>query len=267
MSASPTLGSGAAPRAWVHAALVTSTIVILALTIAFWVYGFVGPPEWRIGYPDLTVYTDATRRLLSGGSWYLDHQLSGPYEITQGDVLYPPVTAWFFALWLVLPAPTFSAIPVVITAAIVWRFRPAPWTWPLIALCIAWPMVPLKILRLNPNVWLMAAVATGLVWRWPGAFVVLKPSMLPFALVGIRSKGWWITAALLAVASVPVLTATLQYPQVILNSRGGGLLYSLPDVPFLLLPLIAWAGSRTRRLAGGSLVPRNAAGSAAGEVA
>ncbi len=227
------------------AACVAGTIAIVALTVAFWVYGFLGPPAWRVVDPDLTIYTDATRRLLGGGGWYLPRQLNGPYAIVQGVVLYPPVTAWFFAPWLVLPPWTFSAIPVAITAWAVWQLRPAPWTWPLIALCIMWPMVPLKTLRLNPSVWLMAATATGLLYRWPGVFVTLKPSLLPFALIGIRSRGWWAVAGLLVLASAPVVADTLRYPSVVLNAQGGGLMYSLPDVPFLLIPIFAWLGSRT----------------------
>jgi hypothetical protein len=238
--------AGQRRRGWPNAVFVTSTVVILGFTVAFWIYGFLGPPEWRIGYPDLTVYTDATRRLFGGGSWYLERQLHGPYEITQGDVLYPPVTAWFFAPWLALPDWTFSAVPVAVTAWVVGRFRPAPWTWPLLALCVAWPMVPLKTLRLNPDVWLMAAVATGLVYRWPGAFVLVKPSMLPFAMIGMRSRGWWAVVGLLLAGSLPFLAQTLMYPQVILDTRGGGLLYSIPDVPFLLIPVIAWLGSPAR---------------------
>ena len=67
---------------------------------------------------------------------------------------------------------------------------------------------------------------------------------LPFAAVGIRRRGWWIAVAALALASLPFLAATLAYPSVILDSRGGGLTYSLPDLPFVLLPLIAWLGRR-----------------------
>lgn len=236
------------------AASVAGALAIIALTAAFWAYGFLGPPAWRVGYPDLTVYTDATRRLLGGGGWFLARQMNGPYAIVQGDVLYPPVAAWFFAPWLVLPPWTFSAIPVAITAWAVWQLRPAPWTWPLIALCVMWPMVPLKTLRLNPSVWLMAATAMGLLYRWPGAFIALKPSLLPFAVIGIRSRGWWAAAALLVLASAPVVADTLRYPGVVLNAQGGGLMYSLPDVPFLLIPIFAWLGSE-RRLPVGPRVP------------
>jgi hypothetical protein len=227
--------------------LVGLTIVILAITVGFWIYGFLGPPGWRVGNDDLAVYTDATRRLLGGGSFYLDRQLHGAYEITPGDVLYPPVTAWFFALWLVLPGWSFVVIPVALTARGVGRMRPAMWTWPLIALCLAWPLLGLKVIRSNPSTWISAAAAMGLLYGWPGALILLKPSFVPFAVIGIRRRTWWLVAGLIVVASLPFLADTLTYPRVVLDGRGGGVLYSLPDLPFVVLPLVAWLG-RTRRL-------------------
>ncbi len=239
----PKTQAGAGAR-WRRPLLIGLTIVILGLTVCFWVYGFFGPPGWRIANDDLTIYTDATRRLFGGGQWYLDRQIHGPYEISHGDVLYPPVTALFFGLWLLLPGWSFSAIAVGVTTWAVWRMRPALWTWPLLALCLAWPMLGLKVLRLNPSVWIMVASALGVRFGWPGALILLKPSFLPFAAIGIRHRGWWLAAGLLAVASLPFLADTLAYPRIVLDARGGGLAYSLPDLPFVLLPLIAWAGRR-----------------------
>ncbi len=229
--------------------------MLVGLTAAFWLYGFLGPPAWRVSHDDLAIYTEATRRLLAGGSWYLERQLSGIYPIQHGDVLFPPVTAWFFAVWLVLPAWTFVVVPVAITGWAVARMRPSVWTWPLMALCVLWPMFGLKVLRSNPNVWMMAAVATGLLYRWPGALILAKPSMVPFALIGSRSRGWWIVAALLVVGSLPLLADTLIYPTVVFNAAGGGVLYSLPDLPFALLPVIAWFGRRRLRQQSAPLDP------------
>ena len=74
---------------------------------------------------------------------------------------------------------------------------------------------------------------------WPSTLVLLKPSLFPFALIGLRRRAWWAQLGLLGLLSLPVLYLTLIYPRVILDSRGGGLLYSLDDVPLLLLPVIA----------------------------
>ncbi len=69
--------------------------------------------------------------------------------------------------------------------------------------------------------------------------MLLKPSLLPFAFIGVRRRSWWIQLGALGLLSLPVLGLTLLYPQVILDSRGGGLLYSLNDVPLLVLPVLA----------------------------
>lgn len=232
--------------AWTRAARFTFgaiTVALLLLTVYVWAFGWFGPPNWRANNGDLTIYTDATRRLLNGGGWFLPRQLAGPYEIAWGDVLYPPAAAWFFAPWLVLPGWTFVVIPAAITGWAVWRLRPAPWAWPLMALCLLWPVTGLKVLSANPNVWVTAAVALGALYGWPAALVLLKPSLLPFALLGVRSRAWWGVAAGLAVLSLPLLGATLAYPGVILSSHNpDGFLYSLVDVPMVLIPVIAWLG-------------------------
>jgi hypothetical protein len=239
-----TAQTGTAPARWQRPVCIGLTLGILGMTACFWVYGFLGPPAWHVSNDDLAIYTDAARRLLGGGAWFLDRQLHGAYDINPGDVLYPPVTAWFFGLWLVLPGWSFIALPIAVTTAAIWRWRPAMWTWPLLALCLAWPMLGLKVLRFNPSTWISAATALGLLYGWPGALILLKPSFLPFAAIGIRHRGWWLAVALMAVASLPFLADTLVYPRVVLDGRGGGLAYSLPDLPFALLPLIAWLGRR-----------------------
>jgi hypothetical protein len=180
---------------------------------------------------DLSIYLDATTRLLTGDQWFLDRQLHGPYEIVGGDVLYPPTTALLFAPFLVLSREWFVLIPILVTAWSVWRWQPAAWTWPLMALCLLWPTTPLKVVSGNPSLWVAAAVALGLRFGWPGVFILLKPTFLPFAFIGHRRRSYWIAAAALALVSLPMLDAILVYPQVLVDSRGGGLAYSLPDWP------------------------------------
>jgi hypothetical protein len=48
--------------------------------------------------------------------------------------------------------------------------------------------------------------------------------------------------ASVAVASLLFLPLWTQYATVMLNARvGSGILYSLGEVPFLVIPLVAWA--------------------------
>jgi hypothetical protein len=201
---------------------------------------------WRSPGIDLQIYLDASRRLLSGGAWFLDRQLGGPYELQMGDILYAPVAVWLFAPFLVLPAILWWAIPVAIVTTSIRHWRPAPQAWPFMAACLIWPFTPARFITGNPVIWVAAFAAAGLRFGWPGAMVWLKPSLFPFAAIGIRHRGWWIVVAALAIGSLPFLAVTRQWVTVVLDGRGGGLLYSAVDVPTVLIPVLAWLGRRTR---------------------
>jgi hypothetical protein len=218
------------------------SVVIGVLGIAFFLVAGTQAGWDRPWFDDLTIYTDATTRIVSGDSWYLARQVSGPYELLDGDVLYPPVSAWFFLPWLVLPAWTFAALPMAVIAWSIATTRPAPWTWPIIVFGLVFPITLIYAAYANPTLWIAAFLALGLRFGWPGVLVLLKPSLAPFALVGIRSRGWWIGLVLLGLASLPFLTATIDYPRVVTDARGGSLLYSGTSIPILMVPLVAWLG-------------------------
>ena len=61
---------------------------------------------------DFLLYRDAAARWLAGGPYFEPYQLAGPYPITAGDVLYPPVALWLFVPFTVLPAVLWWAIPI-----------------------------------------------------------------------------------------------------------------------------------------------------------
>jgi hypothetical protein len=240
--------AGVGPRA-----AIAWSLVVLAIPVAF-VLVVAHPLEQPIGV-DYRLYRDATNLWLNGGPFYPIRQLAGPYEIAPGDVLYPPVAIWLFAPFAIPNGPeaslfagaTWWLIPLAATAWAVWRLRPAPWTWPLLALCATNPTVLLKVWTGNPVIWSMAALAlaAALPWRTTAPFVLLKPSLAPFALFGIWRRSWWVGAALLALLSLPFGPLWADWLTTLVNSRGGGLLYSSLEAPFLVLPLVAWLG-RTR---------------------
>jgi hypothetical protein len=229
------------------------SLAVVAIPVAF-VLLTPHPLEQPLGV-DFDLYRDVTRRFLDGGPFFQARQLAGPYEITAGDVLYPPVAIWLFAPFSIprgVEASTAAAvawwlIPLATTAWAVGVLRPRPWTWPLLALCATNPTVLLKIWTGNPVIWSMAALAlaVALPWRSTAPFVLLKPSLAPFALLGSRRRSWWIGAAVLVLLCLPFGSLWSDWLTTLLNSRGGGVLYSSLEAPFLLLPLVAWAG-RTR---------------------
>jgi len=201
---------------------------------------------------DATLYRDVTLRWLGGGPFFEPRQLAGPYDIQAGDVLYPPIALILFVPFAVLPlvlaAILWWAIPIGATAWAVATLRPRPEVWPLLAVCVAWPTTLLKTWTGNPVIWSMGAMSLGVLYAWPSILVLVKPSLAPFALFGVWRRTWWLAALALLGASVLFGAMWRDWLVSVVNSQGGGLLYSSLEAPMLLLPLIAWFG-RTRRTA------------------
>ena len=195
---------------------------------------------------DFTLYRDVAARWLGGGPYFEPYQLAGPYEIRAGDVLYPPVGLWLFVPFAVLPVLVAGllwwAVPVGATGWAIWRLRPRPAVWPLLALCLAWPTTLLKTWTGNPVMWCVAALALGTLYRWPSVFVLLKTSLFPFALFGANRRSWWLGLGGLVLLSLPFGALWGEWVASVVNSRGGGVLYSALEIPMLLLPLVAWLG-------------------------
>lgn len=234
-------------------ALAGSTAAILVLAAIELAYGLAYKGWANAIGGDLTYYASLARMLFTTGHWFPDKELHGPWLILHSgplDVLYPPAVAWIFAPFIWLPVGVLLALVIGVNLWLIRDWRPAPWTWPLMALCVLWPLTLLKGIGGTSSLFVMMALALGLRYRWPSVFILLKPSLFPFALLGIRSKWWWVGLAVLGLMSLPFLRETLLYPQVILDSRNpDGALYSLTDVPMMAIPVIAWLG-RTRRRPG-----------------
>lgn len=222
-----------------RAFLAVVAVVILVFPLIDLLSAAAKPNFNGYGAIDLTMYLEATQRWLAGGSYFEPYQLAGPYPIRMGDVLYPPNALLLFLPFTVLPAILWWVIPLGITAGVLWRLRPAPVAWPFMALCVFWPPFVARIVAGNPVMWVMAAVALGFVVRWAFVGVLLKPSLFPFALLGVRSRSWWVALAIGGIVSLAFGTLWFDWVTALTNSEGGGLLYSLQDIPILLLPIIA----------------------------
>lgn len=225
-----------------------------AVTVIGWGVALATSADWfaRSFAIDYGIYMDAVERWLSTGGWYLERQLHGPYPIELGDVLYPPVLLYLLIPFRIVGPWLWWLIPAGILAWVVWRHRPAPWALLAIAVCLAWPYSPAKYIFGNPVIWAAAAVAVGTVWRGPAALAIVKPTILPFALFGVRDRRWWYVLAAMGLASLPVLGLTLLYPQVLLDAQPnpidgrGGPFYSITEFPLVAIGLIAWLGRRRR---------------------
>jgi hypothetical protein len=87
----------------------------------------------------------------------------------------------------------------------------------------------------------MAALFASAAWNTPASSVLLKPTLPPFALFGIRHRSRWLGLVLLALLSLPMLALDLTWLRVVLDDREpAGLLYSLHEMPCAAIPLLAW---------------------------
>jgi hypothetical protein len=193
---------------------------------------------------DFNCVRDSAVRWYTGGGYFWPHQLAGPYVPGRDEALYPPVAIWLFLPFAVLPAILWWLIPGAIVAWSLHRLRPARWTWPIFAVIAAVPHSWQMIILGNTSMWVVAAGFAGAVYGWPSVFVLLKPSLAPFALFGAKRRSWWLALGLLVLASLPFgllwvdwVKATIIYPTT------GGILYSLPYVPAMCAPIVAWLGS------------------------
>ena len=191
---------------------------------------------------DYRLYMDAASTWLHGGAYFQPYQLAGPYPISAGDILYPPVALLLFVPFTFLPAILWWLVPAAAVAWSLYVLRPAPTTWPVLALCLAWPPTLVKIVTGNPVIWAVGALSLGVVYAWPSVLVLIKPSLFPFALVGVRTRRWWLALGIVVVVSVPFGALWVDWVHSVLNSQGGGLAYSSLEIPMLAFPVVAWLG-------------------------
>jgi hypothetical protein len=194
---------------------------------------------------DYRWHVDAARRLLDTGTPYWPWQIAGPYEIGDGAILYPPTAFLLFIPFIWLPTVLWWAIPIGITAVAFAVHRPPLWGWAVIGALLSYERSLNVYIYGNPSMWVVAAIAAGTILWWPLVFVFAKPTFTPIALLGIRHRSWWITAVVLAIASIPFGRVWLDWLAVVRNSNVS-LLYNLPTLPLMLAPIVAWLTGHRR---------------------
>jgi hypothetical protein len=228
--------------------------LVLALTSGLAVGSVIASAQaasaWDSWGVDLKVWVALGRRWLDTGSLYTPQQLAGPYPVNAFETvgaapaLYPPVMGPILAVVASVPAPLLALWWIAPLGTIAWclmRWRPAPWTWPLMAACAAWPQTGWQLIVGGTSMWVCAFVAGGLVWRPLSALVLLKPSLAIFALVGSRDRWWWVAVA--ALVTLNLAGPWEDYVRVIWNGTGsGGILYSLGHYGLMAIPVIAFLG-------------------------
>ena len=125
--------------------------------------------------------------------------------------------------------------------------RPSTWGWVAIAALACWPYSLELAFVGNPTIWIAALLALATRWPWVNAFLLVQPSLFPFALAGIRTRSWWVALAVFLIASALFLPMWLDWTKVVLYARGpfSGLLCSVTNLTWMLIPTVAWF-TRTR---------------------
>lgn len=257
----PHVGSRFAPRSAVEARAGTYVLLLLAVAVAaIDIRAWLGVAEGVVIFPslgmDLDLYLEATRRWLAGGHFFPPEQLAGPFVVEglpagRQPILYPPPVLIVLVPFVVLPAILYWVIPLALTALIVWHKRPSRVGWASIALLIAWPGTLYAVIAGNPAVWIMCFLALSTRHPAFGPWILLKPSLAPFALITVGRRGWWRGVTILLATSVVFAPMWLDYVAVLANARSAhGVFYSLAQLPLMLIPLIALVPHAVARAAG-----------------
>jgi hypothetical protein len=197
---------------------------------------------------DYRLYVGAAQRWLDSGQFYWPAQVAGPYHVHDlPSILYPPPILYLLVPFTVLPGVLYWLIPAVLTLIAFWRLRPAPWSVLAIIALAATGFVQGPVFWGTPVFWLVPVVAWGGLLGWPAPFVLLKPTLAPFALVGLRRpRGFVLGILLLAVLSLPLIGLWGDWFAAIRNSDLSPT-YGIEQVLLLLIPLLAVIGSTRPR--------------------
>jgi hypothetical protein len=199
---------------------------------------------WFAATPDYDNYMSIARRWLADGSYFLSTQTGGPHQWAWGDVLYPPVALWLFVPFSFLPMVAWFAIPFAVIVTGLWKLRPALWAVAIMSFLVCEPNALDEVVSGNTVIWFVAIEFAALSWGTPASLGLFKPSLFPFVLVGIHTRQWWMCVGLLALLSLPFMSLSLTWVQVVMDERGrSGLFYNIEEFAYALIPYIAWLGS------------------------
>jgi hypothetical protein len=219
--------------------------------ITFEFHLLIGAPLWSRGQ-DYLLYNAAAHRWLDTGAFYQQYQLAGPYVIPEGAaadaVLYPPPILLLLAPFTFLPAALWWLVPAAIVVFALTRLRPTRAAAAVMLALVAWPTSMGLIWTGNPVIWLVAAGMLGARYSWPAVAIFMKPTLAPFAFIGANSRSWWLTVAVSCLVALAFMPLWLQWVTAVTNAQGprATLLYSLGDVPLLLIPVVAFLGRERR---------------------
>jgi hypothetical protein len=230
-------------------------IVALLATVAFqvvtiWIPNMQNgeaPPGMDYGF-----YVERTQSWLSGDGFYRDRQLHGPYDIENGDALYPPPIVLLMLPWAVgAPAALWWAIPIGIVILALRKLRPPLWGWVVLAAVLVYKRTLIAIVLGNPAIWAFAGILAGAAWGAPGVLALVKPVLAPFALTGARHRSFWLVLAVVAGVSLLFLPMWPTYLQVLQDAHNTrDIWYVIGEVPTAIALAVVATVSVRRKVSG-----------------
>ena len=195
-----------------------------------------------VGY-DFSFYASSARRWLETGVLYEPIQLAGPYSAAGGDVfLYPPNALFLFVPFATLPGVLWWIVPIGILVVHFAYWRPAWWSWPILAAIAA--LLPTSSILVvgNSDLWVAAVLAVAC--RWPAIAVLtfLKPPAALFGLLFMADRRWWVALGVLGVASIGFGGLWVDWLIAVGNAEGS-LFRNVNSYPFLVVPLLVRVAS------------------------
>jgi hypothetical protein len=235
----PGLGTTVVRASRVAALVATGLLLLWAAAVLATVYQ-AALVRHEVGW-DAVLYREFAHHWLDTGAFYSGVQLTGPYEGVWVVNLYPPVALYLLAPLSVLPLEAWWVIPL---GVLIWHIvtaRPAWWCWPILAWCAGSLTAGYGLVYGDSDLWIVALLA--LACRMPAAawLLVIKPSVLPLALLFAPRRAWWLAVPLVLVLLIPFGHLWADWAVAVQNVRGRPtLLYSVQSWPVYLIPLLAW---------------------------
>jgi hypothetical protein len=221
--------------------------IVIAIVRAILYFGLIDDPSASVGI-DYRLYVAAVERWQASGQFYPPGQLAGPYHVMgSGAILYPPIILILLVPFTVLPAALWWIAPIALTIWAIARMRPAAWSAALAGAICTTDAVQAPFFWGTPVIWLAPAVAWGLLLGWPAVAVLVKPTLAPFALVGLTHPRAFVVGIIgFVVLALPFRAMWLDWLTAIRNSDLE-LSYAYTQNLLLIVPVVAWLGRDGRR--------------------
>lgn len=236
----PALPLGKAGVRWTRP-LAVGILVLVGLWLAVYLpAAFSGWTGAHFGY-DFASYMRGVDRFLATGNPYNPSDIAGPHTRDGMGFVHPPVSLWLFVPFRFAPM-LWWILPLWAMAWCLYRWRPGLLAWAVIAVLMSFPLSIEAVWLGNSSVWMTAAVGLGLLYGWPFALLIVKPTLAFFGLLGIRDKRTWVGAGIALLLCLPFGLAMWQDWIAVVRNLDADPLYNLYSLPMLLVPVVAWLG-------------------------